>query len=550
MKKRLFPALLALAMVLTMLPMAVFAEDADTPTTPTGTTTPPTGMTLSEDGKTLTLSSDVTLEGKTLRFYTEIPGTKPNESDIYFAGVTTLNLSGHNISGNKSVIKVHTSNLTITGTGTISNSNAGTDGDGTTIWLMDAGALTIESGVTVVTGKGDQSYAVSFNNSCKQGAALTVNGATLKSDVTDGSKGSGLYVNGLITDTVKPTITLNGAKIEAAAGGIYLAGAAETTISNNSQIKSKDVGIEIRNGKLTVSNSTVTGGNGNPTSAANGNGSTSANAGIAVAQHTTAKPITVEVDTGAKVFGGAALYVANPQANAAGDDIDQTVTVSGAGTTLTSTHVTGGAKGDAVYAKAPVDIVIKDGAKLEGNVTMKKDNKNENKGGVDITGATVDGSITNSSGDGAAVTVRQSTVTGTIAETVGVVVGCTKDGEAGNGSTKIENVNNANASLNVAAKSDSYNTSFAGMWDVEVSGLQSNRYYAIRVAAQGISTTADGNSIIIALNNPTNGTYTVTCKPGQVVSVIEFESKPNSWEGTIPTLTEKEYTVPAAPAQP
>lgn len=565
MKKRLFPALLALVLALTMLSVGVFAaSDPDTSgtgggtgagggSTGTTTTTPtlPDGMTLSDDGKTLTLSKDVTLTGKTLRFYTQIPTQKPNEQDIYFEGVETLNLDTHNISGDKSVIKVHTSNLKITGTGTISNSNAGSSGDGTTIWLMDAGTLTIESGVTVETGKGEQSYAVSFNTSCKSGVALTVNGATLKSSVEDDSKGNGLYVNGLITDTVNPTITLNGAKIEAAKSGIYLAGAAKTTISNSSQITSKDVGIEIRNGELTVDNSTVTGGTGDPTSAANGNGQTSANAGIAVAQHTTVKPITVNVKGGAKVSGGAALYVTNPQQNTP-TNIAQTVTVSGTGTTLTSTHTdpTTNATGDAVYAQAPVDIVIKEGAKLDGNVTMKKDDNNTGKGGVDITGATVDGSITNESGDGAAVTVRQSTVTGEITD-VGIVVGCTKDGEAGKGPTKIDNVNNANTTLKAEVKSNSYNTSFVGMWDVEITGLQSDKYYAIRVASKGISTTVDGTSIIIALDKPQNNTYTVTCKPGQVVSLIEFEQKPTDWTASsIPTLTEKEYTVPAATTQP
>lgn len=541
MKKRLFPALLALVLALTMLPMGVFADDAGGGTAGTTTTTPtlPDGMTLSDGGKTLTLSKDVTLTGKTLRFYTQIPTQKPNEQDIYFEGVETLNLGSSNISGDKSVIKVHTSNLTITGTGSISNSNAGTNGDGTTIWLMDAGTLTIESGVTVETGKGEQSYAVSFNTSCKSGVALTVNGATLKANTEDGSKGSGLYVNGTLTDSVKPKIILNGAKIEAAAQGIYLAGAADTTISNSSEIKSKDVGIEIRNGDLKVSNSTITGGTGEPASNPNGNGATSSNAGIAVAQHTTAKPIKVEVDAGTTVSGGAALYVANPQSNTS-TTVDQTVTVSGTGTTLTSTHTddTTGAKGNAVYAQAPVDIVIKEGAKLEGDVTMKKDDKNANKGGVDITGATVNGSITNESGDGAAVTVRQSTVTGEITD-VGIIVGC-KDGTGAAITDKIV----SNTALK-AEETGNFANSFPGMWDVQVSGLQSDKYYLIRVAAKGISATADGNSIIIALNNPQATTYTVTCKPGQVVSVFELESKPADWTGTIPTLTEIEKTVQA-----
>lgn len=524
MKKRLFPALLALVLALTMLSVGVFASsDPSTSgsgggTTGTTTTTPtlPDGMTLSDDGKTLTLSKDVTLTGKTLRFYTQIPAQKPNEQDIYFEGVETLDLGSSSISGDKSVIKVHTSNLKITGTGTISNSNAGSSGDGTTIWLMDAGTLTIESGVTVETGKGEQSYAVSFNTSCKSGVALAVNGATLKSSVEDGSKGSGLYVNGLITDTVNPTITLNGAKIEAAAGGIYLAGAAKTTISNNSQITSKDVGIEIRNGELTVRNSTVTGGNGNPTSQANGNGSTSANAGIAVAQHTTAKPIKVEVDAGTTVSGGAALYVTNPQSNTP-TGVDQTVTVSGTGTTLTSTHTdpTTSAKGDAVFAQAPVDIVIEDGAKLEGNVTMKQDTNNTNKGGVDITGATVNGSITNQSGDGAAVTVRQSTVTGTITD-VGIVSGCTDST-----GTPIENVVNSNTSLKVEKSTDTV----AGFPLMKITGMKDDCLYLIRVSTVR-NNEKDEKSVLLLVkgSDVTNHTYSFNAKVGTFITVREYNA--------------------------
>ena len=95
-----------------------------------------------------------------------------------------------------------------------------------------------------------------------------------------------------------------------------------------------------------------------------------------------------------------------------------------------------------------------------------------------------------------------------------------------------------------AEKDGTFGNSFPQMWDVKVSGLQSDKYYLIRVAAKGISTTADGNSIIIALNNPAADAYTVTCKPGQNVTVFELEAKPTDWTGSIQTLTEYEMTVP------
>lgn len=67
MKKRLFPALLALIMVLTMLPMAAFADDATGggTTTPAGTEADPiiiaAGTSALEDGKYYKLTGDVTL---------------------------------------------------------------------------------------------------------------------------------------------------------------------------------------------------------------------------------------------------------------------------------------------------------------------------------------------------------------------------------------------------------------------------------------------------------------------------------------------------------
>ena len=51
-------------------------------------------------------------------------------------------------------------------------------------------------------------------------------------------------------------------------------------------------------------------------------------------------------------------------------------------------------------------------------------------------------------------------------------------------------------------------------------------------------------TVIIALNNPAADAYTVTCKPGQNVTVFELEAKPTEWTGSIQTLTEYEMTVP------
>jgi len=73
-------------------------------------------------------------------------------------------------------------------------------------------------------------------------------------------------------------------------------------------------GIEMRAGSLLMSGGTVS-GTAAPTSVApNGNGTTSDGVGIAIAQHTTMKPVAVNI-TGGKISGYSAVYQSNPEGN-------------------------------------------------------------------------------------------------------------------------------------------------------------------------------------------------------------------------------------------
>lgn len=77
-------------------------------------------------------------------------------------------------------------------------------------------------------------------------------------------------------------------------------------------------GIEIRSGVLNMKGGTVT-GNGTPTETTpNGNGTTHTGAGIAIAQHTTKLPISVNI-SGGSIAGYSALYESNPQKNSEDD---------------------------------------------------------------------------------------------------------------------------------------------------------------------------------------------------------------------------------------
>lgn len=554
MKKKLLSVLLALVMVLTLLPVAAFAEDTQAPGSDTGEDTS-TGES-QEGGKTGgdgeqqkpagTKEDPIPLTSKSAdnqqikldpgKYYT----LNENISNVNFIGLwgdyaedasgeTYLDLNNHKITavGNGyPAIYLATGSLNIIGSGQLIGGSSEKVHGAISVAGESQKKLTIGKDV-IVTAEENQ-YCIVVEGAADQ----TINQAEIILDgCTLNSKGSGITVNGLVTQGTQPKITLqNETKIEAKEHGIYQAGKSEVTITN-AEIKAGDVGVETRNGTLNVgAGAVITGGTGEAENAPNGNGSTAQNAGIAVAQHTTKGGITVNVSDGAAVSGGSALYVVNPQANEEPGDLK--VTVDGKTTKLTATNE----NGHAIFNQAPVDVVVTGGT-IKGNVAMSTDEKNAGKGGIDITNATVNGDITNESGNGAAVSVRTSTVTGEI-KGVGIVVNC-KDADG----KPIENVNNANTALK-AEKEGTFGNSFPQMWDVKVSGLQSDKYYLIRVAAKGISTTADGNSIIIALNNPAVDTYTVTCKPGQNVTVFELKTKPTDWTGSIQTLTEYEMTVP------
>ena len=554
MKKKLLSVLLALVMVLTLLPVAAFAEDTQAPGSGTGEDTS-TGES-QEGGKTgddgeqqepagtkedpiLLTSNSANNQQIKLdpgKYYT----LNDDISNVNFIGLwgdyaenasgeTYLDLNNHKITavGNGyPAIYLATGSLNIIGSGQLIGGSSEKVHGAISVAGESQKKLTIGKDVTVFAEANQ--YCIVVEGAADQTtnqAEIILDGCTLN------SKGSGITVNGLVTQGTQPKITLqNGTKIEAKEHGIYQAGKSEVTITN-AEIKAGDVGVETRNGTLNVgAGAVITGGTGEAGNALNGNGSTAQNAGIAVAQHTTKGGITVNVSDGAAVSGGSALYVVNPQANEEPGDLK--VTVDGEATKLTATNE----NGHAIFNQAPVDVVVTGGT-IEGNVAMSTDEENAGKGGIDITNATVNGDITNESGNGAAVSVRTSTVTGEI-KGVGIVVDC-KDADG----KPIENVNNANAALK-AETDNAFGNSFPKMWDVKVSGLQNDKYYLIRVAAKGISTTADGNSIIIALNNPAADTYTVTCKPGQNVTVFELETKPTDWTGSIQTLTEYEMTVP------
>ena len=179
-------------------------------------------------------------------------------------------------------------------------------------------------------------YGVMF--CAKNGNKITVNGTTEGSKLvgtlmvtsgTDGhievnggtyenSKYCPIYINGAVnsensTLTVKnATITASGTDSDQDKGcAVYLAGYCTSTFKDTT-VTAPVTGIEIRAGKLTLTNCDVTGGNGEVETNANGNGTTVKNAALAISQHTTKKPIDVTIN-GGTFTGKASVYQTDVQ---------------------------------------------------------------------------------------------------------------------------------------------------------------------------------------------------------------------------------------------
>ena len=142
---------------------------------------------------------------------------------------------------------------------------------------------------------------------------IEINGGTYESD-----KYCPIYINGAVSSE-NSKLTVKDATITALSGdsnqdngvAVYLAGYSTSTFTKTT-ITAPVTGLEIRAGKLTLTNCTVTGGSGEVVTNANGNGTTVTNAAVAISQHTTKKNIDVTI-TGGTYTATAAVYQTNVQ---------------------------------------------------------------------------------------------------------------------------------------------------------------------------------------------------------------------------------------------
>lgn len=275
--KKVINIALALLMVAVMLPvMAMAADDTALPT--------------ADANGVIKLTNNVTL---------------PKMTEI--KGNITLDLNGFTISGKGTILDLY-------GTIEIKDSSEGGNGkivstertntapnspNSNGIWINNDTSVTINSGT--IEGNTWGVVVAGVN------ASFTMNGGTVINGITgNGNENAG------VPEYAPTTITINGGVVNGGELGIYHPQVGKLTI-NNGEITGKS-GIEMRAGELVVNGGVIT-ATGTPlTVNPNGGGSTTVGAAVAIAQHTTKRPITVNI-SGGTFTGGAALLEANPQGN-------------------------------------------------------------------------------------------------------------------------------------------------------------------------------------------------------------------------------------------
>ena len=270
------------------------------------------------------------------------------------------------------------------------------------VWVQNGGKLTIAGDMTVTSTSQENNKATVVVEGI--GSTATVYGKVC-SDKSAAISGIGNPEDGGAIVDIKA-----GAHVESTNSlGVYFPTInGKLTVSGT--VIGGDTGIEIRAGELTVNEGAeIKGGNGKPDADPNGNGSTTTNTGIAIAQHTTKQPITVNIN-GGTISGGAAIYESNPQENAStgnpvtvnvkNAELNGNVNATGFGNiAMTNVEITGNVNNqvDGVTSSGKMSIV---GSKITGRVPNT---------GVTIVNSTVNGSPTNKVPDEAKALVGATT---------------------------------------------------------------------------------------------------------------------------------------------
>ena len=262
-----------------------------------------------ENPATITMLADVTISENVVIGGTY--GSTASQTTAISAQNITLDLNGHNISGNKTIYLAGGS-LNITGEGTIENTGTGASpvgvryvksGDG--LDYTSKRTLTIGENVTLSGAHYGLNIFGTNEGTVANDIEVNVNGVVegvlfVLGNLTNAENNIVINVNGIVTATDEVGIALNGnAKVNVAAG-------AEVTGQS---------GIEVRGGELNVTGGTITATASEYSYTANNSGTTIKGAAIAVSQHGTLLPTNVTISDGT-LTGAKSIAVADAQNNA------------------------------------------------------------------------------------------------------------------------------------------------------------------------------------------------------------------------------------------
>lgn len=260
----------------------------------------------------------------------------------------TLNMNNHKIVAPSVVIKLLHGNVTVTGRGTLSETEEYGFG---AIYILGSPTEDVANYSVIkigrdITLKGWAGIFIDYIDETKYcGYGIVIDSAANIQCPLEGetnSNGYGVYLNGTSTKTEGniPKITLGGnitvnneVTSQNDGNGVYAAGYANFTLDNTT-ISAPESAIEIRAGKMNIAGGKYTSTAKDYSVKANGSGTTTVGAALAVAQHTTKLPIDFTIEE-ATVLGPVGLAVNNPQKNSIEDC--KKVNVSGKNITVKAT---------------------------------------------------------------------------------------------------------------------------------------------------------------------------------------------------------------------
>lgn len=181
------------------------------------------------------------------------------DNSLLIDKVVNINLNGNDISASEKVFEVKGGFLTISGKGTIKETNPNYGA----IMLVGSTKNTDEKYSVVSIGsdvilEGWSGIFINHNESKSYGVHVYLEGKINAVDDTSGGEGIGIYVNGNIKDKeAHPVINImDGASIKSTGNGLYIAGYSTFNIKN-AYIEGVESGIGIKSGKLIIDGATI-----------------------------------------------------------------------------------------------------------------------------------------------------------------------------------------------------------------------------------------------------------------------------------------------------